>query len=138
MDRMSPAARSRVMRSIRSRWTRQEVLFASLCDRSWVRGGRAECNADFVFRVGHAGVAVFLDGDFWHGRKIPETLPASWREKLARNAERDARNRKELNGRGWVVISIWESDFIRDPAGWVSEVLSSVEYVEEEVRVWGS
>jgi len=119
------------MRAIRSRWTRQERLFASLCP-GWERGGRQERNADFVFRL--ARVAVFLDGDFWHGRNVPDSLPARWREKLARNAERDARNRAALESEGWEVVSVWESDFLSDPVGWADEVTCIVQFREEEAR----
>ena len=124
MDSMSPEARSRTMRAIRSRWTRQEVAFAGLCT-GWVRGGRTEANADFVWPV--ARVAVFLDGDFWHGRRIPDTLPARWRERLARTRERDAVQRELLERTGWEVVSIWESDFWADPEGQADGVMSLVE-----------
>lgn len=130
MDRMSQEARSRVMRAIRSRWTRQERLFASLCT-GWVRGGRDERNADFVFP--RARVAVFLDGDFWHGRNVPGSLPLGWREKLERNAVRDSANRAWLEDRGWEVVSIWESEFMADPEGWVADVMARIRD-REEVR----
>lgn len=118
---MSAEGRSRVMRAIRSRWTRQERLFASLAPAGWERGGAGERNADFVFRG--ARVAVFLDGDFWHGRSVPESIPAPWREKLARTAERDARNREWLESQGWLVVSFWESEFLAAPEACVAKVL---------------
>jgi DNA mismatch endonuclease (patch repair protein) len=123
------------MRAIRSRWTRQERLFASLCS-GWERGTREERNADFVFPL--ARVAVFLDGDFWHGRNVPDSLPARWKEKLARNSARDSVSRAWLEGQGWEVVSVWESDFTSDPEGWVSEVMSKVEALEECRRVWNT
>jgi DNA mismatch endonuclease (patch repair protein) len=123
------------MRAVRSRWTRQERLFASLCS-GWERGTREEGNADFAFRL--ARVLVFLDGDFWHGRRVPDTLPARWAEKLNRNRDRDRRVRAALESGGWEVVSIWESDFLSDPAGWVDDVMSRVESREEEARLWGT
>lgn len=120
MNRVSPEVRSRIMRAVRSRWTRQERLFASLAPRGWERGTRSEGNADFVYRG--SAVAVFLDGDFWHGRRVPDSLPEPWKVKLARNAERDASVREALEARGWAVISCWESDFLADPAALVAEV----------------
>jgi DNA mismatch endonuclease (patch repair protein) len=121
MDRVSPEARSRIMRAIRSRWTRQERLFASLAPGGWERGGPAEGSADFVYRGPR--VAVFLDGDFWHGRRVPESLPEPWKVKLARNAERDGTVRSGLEARGWAVLSYWESDFLADPEAAVREVM---------------
>lgn len=58
-------------------------------------------------------VAVFVDGDFWHGRDF-ETwsgkLQPFWREKIERNIARDARQRAELEAAGWHVIRVWEKD----------------------------
>lgn len=118
---MSSAVRSRIMRAVRSRWTRQERVFASLAPAGWERGGRAEGNADFVYRAQR--VAVFLDGDFWHGRRVPDSLPEPWKVKLARNAERDRAVREGLEARGWAVLSYWESDFLADPRSAVREVV---------------
>lgn len=120
---MSREARSRTMRAIRSRWTRQEVLFGSMVG-GWVRGTAAEANADFCFH--EPKVAVFLDGDFWHGRSVPASLPDSWRRKLARTSERDHMKREALEIAGWTVLSCWESDFLADPRGFVEEVLCAV------------
>lgn len=91
----------------------------------WERGGKAERNADFIFR--QAKVAVFLDGDFWHGRVVPESLPMKWKEKLARNAERDVVKREELQDLGWEVLQAWESDFLKDPQSFVDDVKREVE-----------
>lgn len=120
MDRVSPEARSRIMRAIRSRWTRQERLFAASAPKGWERGTAEEANADFVYRPSR--VAVFLDGDFWHARHLSPSLPDRWREKLSRNAERDAERRSTLEARGWAVLSYWESDFMADPHGCIAEV----------------
>lgn len=122
---MSPEARSRIMRAIKSRWTRQERLFASLASGwPWERGRAPERNADFVFR--EARVAVFLDGDFWHGRRMPDTLPEPWKAKLNRTVERDCANREYLESQGWLVLWCWESDFLADPASFVGQVKASV------------
>lgn len=109
------------MRAVRSRWTRQERLFAALAPAGWERGGPAEGNADFAYRG--ARVAVFLDGDFWHGRRLPESLPEPWKIKLSRNAERDRTVREGLEARGWAVLSYWESDFLAGPEAVVADVV---------------
>jgi DNA mismatch endonuclease (patch repair protein) len=68
-------------------------------------------------------VAVFCDGDFWHGRnwakdrrrlKQGSNAPY-WLAKIAANRGRDKRYNKELERLGWVVIRIWESDVRADP-----------------------
>lgn len=75
-----------------------------------------------------AKVAVFVDGDFWHGNQWRQRGYASledqmervsggayWVEKITRNVERDVRMTQELEGRGWTVIRVWESELRQDP-----------------------
>lgn len=66
-------------------------------------------------------VAVFCDGDFWHGRhwhalrrKLRVGSNADyWLRKIDSNRERDRRNTILLRRAGWLVIRLWETD-IRD------------------------
>lgn len=66
-------------------------------------------------------VAVFCDGDFWHGHNwalrgknsLEEELSGYsqyWKEKILRNIERDKEDDEKLRDMGWWVIRIWESD----------------------------
>lgn len=62
--------------------------------------------------------AVFIDGDFWHGRDIERRLRGRgvddyWVKKIKRNAERDEEQRQVLEDEGWQVLRIWESDINR-------------------------
>jgi len=71
-------------------------------------------------------VALFVDGDFWHGRVLKEGGESSlrnvirgerfawWRDKLGRNVERDDRVCAILESEGWLVIRVWESTVLRD------------------------
>jgi DNA mismatch endonuclease (patch repair protein) len=71
---------------------------------------------DFVFRAER--LAVFVDGDFWHGWKFQEwrdKLSESWEAKIATNRRRDVRNRKALRADGWTVIRFWEHQVDRSP-----------------------
>lgn len=69
-----------------------------------------------------AGVCVFCDGDFWHGRDwliLAKALaerhnPTYWRAKIATNRQRDSRQSRELRARGWRVIRVWETDVLAD------------------------
>lgn len=68
-------------------------------------------------------VAVFCDGDFWHGRnwrkdkvRLQQGPNAPyWVAKIAANRERDKRYNKELKKGGWSVLRFWESDVRADP-----------------------
>jgi DNA mismatch endonuclease (patch repair protein) len=76
---------------------------------------------DFVFAK--ARLAVFVDGDFWHGRdwasrKAKLHMGANadyWIEKIEGNIARDRRNRAVLRRQGWRVLRCWESAVIRSP-----------------------
>jgi DNA mismatch endonuclease, patch repair protein len=75
---------------------------------------------DIVF--GRARVAVFVDGDFWHGRHLRKRLrrlaaghnPTYWVTKIRSNVSRDALNTAELKRLGWLVLRVWETDVRRD------------------------
>jgi DNA mismatch endonuclease, patch repair protein len=66
-------------------------------------------SADLVFS--REKVAVMIDGCYWHG--CPEHYVASksnteyWRQKIAKNQERDADTDARLTAAGWLVLRIW-------------------------------
>lgn len=58
-------------------------------------------------------ICVFIDGDFWHGRKgwkCPKTNSEFWLAKITRNKERAKEVNKALKKDGWIVIRLWETD----------------------------
>lgn len=69
-------------------------------------------------------VAVFCDGDFWHGRDwrkrsrklVNGQNAAYWRAKIKTNMARDARTSAALEEAGWRVVRLWETDILRDVA----------------------
>lgn len=62
-------------------------------------------------------LAVFIDGDFWHGYRFKEwrtRIPKEyWREKIASNIARDAKNRTALRRKGWRVLRIWSHELAK-------------------------
>ncbi len=78
-------------------------------------------NPDIVFV--RAAVAVFCDGDFWHGRnwrglklRLRQGTNAEyWVSKIESNMERDRLNTTLLKADGWRVLRLWETDIKRDP-----------------------
>lgn len=62
--------------------------------------------------------AVFIDGDFWHGRTVERVRGRRgdgdfWTKKLERNLERDKEQGELLKEHGWEYIRVWESDLVR-------------------------
>jgi DNA mismatch endonuclease, patch repair protein len=118
------AVTSKVMARIRRKDNKAEVsLRKVLYHRGFryrLQVGGLPGRPDFAF-IGEK-VAVFVDGDFWHGRMIREKGVATflsrmkserkefWLAKLTRNIERDRRDTSSLAAAGWVVFRVWESE----------------------------
>jgi len=118
-DNLTPHQRSYAMSRVRSKDTAPEVAIRSELFR---RGHRFRKHRrdipgcpDIVFVT--AKIAVFVDGEFWHGRRFAlweGKLTEYWRAKIARNVSRDRRSRRRLRLLGWTVIRIWDRDILRD------------------------
>ncbi len=70
---------------------------------------------DFIFP--RSKVAVFVDGDFWHGWQFTtwrHKLAPYWKNKIERNRRRDLQNFARLRQLGWVVVRVWEHDVLAD------------------------
>ncbi len=65
-------------------------------------------NPDFVLEKER--IAIFCDGDFWHGFNYRKKVPRKkfWREKIERNMARDKRITRKLRREGWSVLRFWE------------------------------
>lgn len=124
-----PAITHKIMSSIKQRNTRPELM---LRKELWKRGFRYRVNVkelpgkpDIVFTK--VRIAVFCDGDFWHGHNwalrgissLEDELnhyTQFWRDKISGNVERDRRNSILLESSGWMVIRVWESLIKNDVA----------------------
>ncbi len=83
---------------------------------------------DLVFPK--AKVAVFVDGDFWHGWHLPKwehKLTSFWKEKIQTNRRRDRKNFRRLRQMGWYVIRIWQHQLKRDRASCVAKIEKVIE-----------
>jgi DNA mismatch endonuclease (patch repair protein) len=119
-DMFTPAQRSENMSRIRSRGNKTtELRLISIMRKygikGWRRGSKLPGKPDFVFT--RARLAVFVDGDFWHGNpskyRVPKSNQAYWEVKIRGNMARDIQNNLLLEQRGWRVLRIWESS-LRD------------------------
>jgi DNA mismatch endonuclease (patch repair protein) len=74
-------------------------------------------------------IAVFIDGDFWHGWRLPaweQKLSPFWREKLKANRKRDQRNLRRLRAHGWRVIRIWQHQLRDDREKCVRRIVDAL------------
>jgi DNA mismatch endonuclease (patch repair protein) len=118
-DIMSPEKRSRLMGRIKGRDTTPERYLGDLLKAAGIHFSSHDADLpgrpDFVFRKSR--VAVFVDGDFWHGWRFPQwqaKLSEKWRAKIAANRARDSKNHRRLRAMGWRVLRIWEHQVERD------------------------
>lgn len=75
-------------------------------------------------------IAVFCDGDFWHGRNwnlLRRQLATRrnadyWLRKIASNRRRDRRSMMLLADAGWTVLRFWETDILKRPSTAVTRI----------------
>ncbi|HBT17328.1 MAG TPA: DNA (cytosine-5-)-methyltransferase [Firmicutes bacterium] len=122
------------MNKVGSKDTTPETIFRKTL---WSRGFRYRVcpdnilgKPDVVFVA--KKIAIFIDGDFWHGRQWKQRKLSSledqfqktstkdyWLNKIRRNMERDCRVTSELISKGWTVLRFWESDIRKNLEGCV-------------------
>jgi DNA mismatch endonuclease, patch repair protein len=140
--RRPPATVSKAMRAVRSENTSPEL---ELRKALWARGYRYRLHRkslpgkpDLVF-PSHR-VALFIDGDYWHGRQWKkrgfDSLEAQlsrvnnseyWIKKINGNIARDKANNRKLRSLGWVVVRIWESDLKKSREKVVNNIIRKLQ-----------
>jgi DNA mismatch endonuclease (patch repair protein) len=118
---------SRIKRANTSHNTRHEVALQNELSGLGLRFqrnvGDIPGRPDIVFAKDH--LAVFCDGDFWHGRNwsvlrrnlARGTNGRYWCAKISRNIKRDKEVTSLLRRSGWRVVRVWESAIKRNPRG---------------------
>lgn len=130
----------RNMSAIRSRENRTEKELRQTLHRLGFRYRKYSKSVvgkpDIVFP--RERVAVFVDGDYWHGRLLREAGPSAlesyytsrqrtyWIPKLERNVRRDDAVTASLRAEGWLVLRYWETDVRKDIAAIALEVAKAV------------
>lgn len=112
----TPEVRSRIMRAIKSRDTKPEMLTRRTVHgmgyRYRLHRKDLPGKPDLVFPSRRK--AIFVHGCFWHGHDCPHgsRTPKSnrdyWVAKISRNRERDAQSEAALKQDGWRVLTVWE------------------------------
>ncbi|MDD5251417.1 MAG: very short patch repair endonuclease [Patescibacteria group bacterium] len=135
-DKFSKEVRSRIMSCIRGTNTGIEMTVFR-----YLRSRRIYFRKHYKLAAGRPDVsvpsrriAVFIDGDFWHGYRFPAwraKLPEYWQKKIAGNRARDRRNFAKLRRDGWLVVRVWEHSLKRRP----EETLRFIATVMRKARV---
>jgi DNA mismatch endonuclease (patch repair protein) len=95
-------------------------------------------NPDLIFWK--KKVAVFCDGDFWHGRNWRERRErlkvganaGYWVKKIEYNRVRDRKNNNILKSQGWKVIRFWASAILKN-SGRVAQSIMNTLKVQKKV-----
>lgn len=142
-SRRDKAVVSRTMTAVKGENTAPEILLRKTLWRMGLRYRLHVKNLpgkpDIVFAK--SKVAVFVDGDFWHGRqwrlrgyKNMESQfdgvsnKPYWVEKIKRNMARDRKVNVQLRKLGWRVVRIWQSEMkkgVEKTAGKVEGIVKS-------------
>ena len=139
-----PAVTSRMMAAVRDRNSKAELALRRELHSHGVRyrlhARDVPGRPDIVWRG--RKVAVFVDGDMWHGHawkvrglaKLEDLFPTNtewWVSKIRRTEERDRHVNQELRREGWRVVRLWESDILASPAQAARRVMRVLSQSEE-------
>lgn len=140
-DTYDAETRSEVMRRVKGRDTKPEVLLRKAMFAVGIRGWRCH-RADLPGKpdlaFGRPRLAVFVDGAFWHGHPSKYWRGRSgayWDRKIARNIERDRAATEQLLAEGWNVIRFWDFEVESDPSGAALEVKEALRAIQAGERV---
>jgi len=130
------------MRAVRKVDTKPELAVRSALHRLGyrfrkeykVRAAGRKRSIDLAFPA--EGLAVFIDGCFWHRcpehRTIPKANREYWAPKLKRNVERDKLVTDSLRQMGWTVLRIWEHTPVDEA---VATIVDAVEGLRLRERI---
>jgi DNA mismatch endonuclease, patch repair protein len=130
-DHMTTEQRSRAMKCVKLKDGPLELLIQRELAKTGLRFQRnykgLKGSPDIVFVK--EKVAIFIDGDFWHGWRLPaweHKLSEFWRLKLLANKRRDQRNFRRLRAADWTVIRLWEHEIRSDRGRCIDRILRAL------------
>lgn len=94
--------------------------------RYWLNYKKLPGSPDIAIKKYH--IAVFVDGEFWHGYDWENRKPKLkrnkeyWLEKIEENMARDARVDKELISMGWIPLHFWSNEVKKNLEGCVQTI----------------
>ena len=131
VDVLTKEQRHKNMSHIRNKDTKAEILLRKAL---WSRGLRYRKNfkelpgrPDIVLTK--YKIAIFCDGDFWHGKGFKKpgeqvsTNKKFWIKKLGSNVKHDQEINDLLAEQGWIVLRFWESDIKKNLNKCIREIM---------------
>jgi DNA mismatch endonuclease (patch repair protein) len=135
------------MSHIRSTDTTPEVFFRKAL---WKWGARYRKNVKSLFgkpdiAIKKYKLAVFIDGDFWHGNNWKERRFSSqeemlasysgyWQKKIRRNIERDKEVNEHYRTNEWTILRFWTSDIKKDLNSCIIETIETINRLKQTAR----
>lgn len=122
MDHLTKEQRYKNMSANKGKGTKLELLFGKLL---WNAGVRYRKNDNTVFGkpdfvIRKKRIAIFCDGEFWHGRNWEERKKDHksncdfWYSKIDRNIKRDKEVNEQLKAQGWTLFRFWETEITKE------------------------
>ncbi|MBQ8084748.1 MAG: very short patch repair endonuclease [Lachnospiraceae bacterium] len=125
MDKLTKEQRRKAMQNIHSKDTSIEMVLRSAL---WSKGYRYRKNYKELpgkpdIAMTKYRIAIFCDGEFFHGKDWEVLRPQLqrgkngdyWISKISRNRERDDEINKKLLFLGWTVIRFWGNEIKKNP-----------------------
>ena len=132
MDRLTKEQRYKNMSANKGKGTRLELLFGKLLWNAGIRYRKNDKTVfgkpDFVIRK--MKIAIFCDGEFWHGRNWEERKNDHksncdfWYSKIERNIRRDKEVNEQLKVQGWTVFRFWETEITKESDKCLNRILN--------------
>ncbi len=137
MDCLTPIQRHKAMQANKSRDTKIELILRKAL---WHKGIRyrknhkiLSCTPDIV--INKYKIAIFCDGDFWHGKRDISKCNNYWTEKIKRNIERDLENTIALRDNGWIVLRYWETEIRKELNRIIDEIIRCIYSQKEFLKI---
>jgi DNA mismatch endonuclease (patch repair protein) len=143
MDVMTHEQRSKCMSHIRSVDTKPEIFFRKAL---WKWGIRYRKNVKKLFgkpdiAIKKYKLAIFIDGDFWHGNDWKERHFSSqeellvsysdlWQKKIRRNIERDKEVTEHYQTNGWTILRFWATEIKKDLNGCIIKTIKTINHIK--------
>lgn len=142
MSRLTKEQRYKNMSANKGKGTKLEILFGRLLWNAGIRYRKNDKTVfgkpDFVIRK--MKIAIFCDGEFWHGRNWEERKNDHksncefWYSKIERNIERDKEVNEQLQSDGWKVFRFWETEITKQSDKCLNRIL---DYMNAKTKATG-